>query len=950
MKKKFQKYLFLPQTLFFLGLMLVLSSQIMAQSISGTVSTDKEEKLAGVTVLVKGTAKGTTTDKDGKYAIQATNNQTLVFSYVGYQSKEIKVAGQKSIHVVLTEANKDLEEVIVTGVFDKRTALESSIAISTLNSKSIAKLAVNSAADLLSYTPGVYVNSSVGEINNTVFSRGVNANQFSVAGGNGYYYVALMEDGLPTTNVSSGNIVADYFYRADATLSRLESVRGGSASITGNNSPGGIFNYVSNTGQKVINEITYKVGLEGDGRNLFNRADANFGGKVGKSDWYYNVGGFYRHSQGARNPGYALNKGGQIKVNFIKSLKEGGYWKIYAKYLNDKNALPQALPAQNYDNPQIANGFTNTDSYMLPAGASTQPLWGTGDSFTFDPSNLSHSRDITLGTELNLSLGKGWTMNNNIKWSSKNVEQSLTIMSTPTSLTNLLTYALMGFIAPGTISFTDRATGAQLATVVADFSRGPSWTVTKNNLPNQNIMQNGVLFNFTNYSNTKVNEVIEQISFNKKAGKHSLTMGSYLAFSSVLTDPNGTGNTSLRPIQNQAQPMNITLTLPNGVTQQITNSLGYAQLSGGRFSFRAYDVNQDQYSAYLADGIQVSDKLNVDLGLRYDQINVKGSNNVGKENPNSAQGGVDGNPLTVYDNYYFVKGADVPYKTSLGMFSYSAGVNYRLSEQHSVYARYSNGQKAPDLQFYFDNYSTTAASPEVKAQRVVQFELGYKVKNARWSGSIIPFYSELSNIPVSSIGQNADGTAYYTPVVYNTLRTLGLEAEANVNISRHFSLNANATVQSAKATIWQSWVMGNNGSSDDALVNNNGNTAENIPALMFNISPTYNFGKGYAMLTYKYMGDRQANMSNAFILPGFGQMNLSVGYDISPKISLTANINNLSNSVGVMNWMATTQYALVDAFSHNSFTPERRKESPNSYFQIVPIQPRAYFLTLRYRL
>ena len=292
----------------------------------------------------------------------------------------------------------------MTGVFDKRTALESSIAISTLNSKSIQKIAANSAADLLSYTPGVYVNSSVGEINNTVFSRGVNANQFSVAGGNGYYYVSLMEDGLPTTNLSSGNIVADYFYRADATLARLESVRGGSASITGANAPGGIFNYVSNTGQKPVNQLLYKVGLEGDGRNLFNRLDGNLGGKLNDKGWFYNIGGFYRNSDGPRNPGYALNKGGQIKANVVKTLANGGSLKIYGKYLNDRNALPQNLPAQNYDKPELVAGFNPTDTYMLPASKSVQPLWGTTDSFTFDPSDLAHSTDLSLGTELNLHL------------------------------------------------------------------------------------------------------------------------------------------------------------------------------------------------------------------------------------------------------------------------------------------------------------------------------------------------------------------------------------------------------------------------------------------------------------------------------------------------------------------------------------------------------------------
>jgi outer membrane receptor protein involved in Fe transport len=81
----------------------------------------------------------------------------------------------------------------------------------------------------------------------------------------------------------------------------LESVRGGSASITGANAPGGIFNYVSKTGQASSNEITYKFGLEGDGRNPFHRLDANFGGKLG-NNWYYKYGGFYRNAEGARSP------------------------------------------------------------------------------------------------------------------------------------------------------------------------------------------------------------------------------------------------------------------------------------------------------------------------------------------------------------------------------------------------------------------------------------------------------------------------------------------------------------------------------------------------------------------------------------------------------------------------------------------------------------------------
>ena len=506
----------------------------------------------------------------------------------------------------------------------------------------------------------------------------------------------------------------------------------------------------------------------------------------------------------------------------------------------------------------------------------------------------------------------------------------------------------MGMIGPGSLSFKDRATGAELAAVTADFSRGPSWAVTKNNLPGQNVMANGVLFNLTSYSKSKLNEVIDQLTFNKKAGNHSISFGTYLASSHVVTDPNGTASTALRPIQNRPSPLDITWTLPNGIKQQVTSPLGYAQLSGGRFSFKAYEATQNQVSGYLADGIQVTPDLNIDLGLRYDRISVKGSNTLGVENPDAAKGGPDGNPLTLYDNYYFVKGANIPFQTTLNMFSYSAGINYLLNSRNSVYARVSSGQKAPDLQFYFDNYSSPTASPETKAQTITQLEFGYKFKGAKATGSIIPFYSQLSNIPVSLIAQDTDNTAYYTPVVYNSLRTFGVEAESNFTLSRHFSVNANVTIQSSKAIVWQSWVVGNNGKADDKLDNNNGNVAENVPNLMFNLTPMYTFGKGYVLLTYKYLGNRAANMSNAFTLPGFGQLNLSAGYDLSKRISLQANINNLTNTFGIMNWSSTTKYALVDAFGHSSFTPERRRESPESIYSVVPIQPRAYFMTVKY--
>jgi outer membrane receptor for Fe3+-dicitrate len=83
----------------------------------------------------------------------------------------------------------------VTGVFDKRKKLESSVAISTLNAKQISQLAPTSAADLLKNIPGVYVNNARGEIANTVYSRGISAN--SIDNASGYFYVRCRKMDCP---------------------------------------------------------------------------------------------------------------------------------------------------------------------------------------------------------------------------------------------------------------------------------------------------------------------------------------------------------------------------------------------------------------------------------------------------------------------------------------------------------------------------------------------------------------------------------------------------------------------------------------------------------------------------------------------------------------------------------------------------------------------------------
>jgi TonB-linked SusC/RagA family outer membrane protein len=84
-------------------------------TVTGTVTSDTGETMPGVSILVKGTTTGTTTDLDGRYSISAASNATLVFSFIGMVTQEVAINGRSSIDVVLATETSQLDEVLVVG-------------------------------------------------------------------------------------------------------------------------------------------------------------------------------------------------------------------------------------------------------------------------------------------------------------------------------------------------------------------------------------------------------------------------------------------------------------------------------------------------------------------------------------------------------------------------------------------------------------------------------------------------------------------------------------------------------------------------------------------------------------------------------------------------------------------------------------------------------------------
>ena len=90
-------------------------------TVKGTVASQTGEPLSGVSILVRGSSAGTSTNTDGAFEISAPQNSTLIFSYIGFITKEVKISsGQSNLALQLLTDKNELNQVIVVGYGTRR--------------------------------------------------------------------------------------------------------------------------------------------------------------------------------------------------------------------------------------------------------------------------------------------------------------------------------------------------------------------------------------------------------------------------------------------------------------------------------------------------------------------------------------------------------------------------------------------------------------------------------------------------------------------------------------------------------------------------------------------------------------------------------------------------------------------------------------------------------------
>lgn len=208
-------------------------------TVQGKVTDSTGTPLTGVTVLVKGSATGTSTDLDGNYALAVANTEeTLVFSFLGFVSREIPVNGRSSIDVVLREAATELDELVVVGYgMQKKASLTG--AVSAVKGSDLIRTKNESVVNMLSgRLPGVRVVQSSGEPG--AFASGIQIRGFGAP--------LVIIDGVPRNNIS----------RLDANeIESISVLKDASAAIYGVRASNGVILVTTKRGANKKTSLEY---------------------------------------------------------------------------------------------------------------------------------------------------------------------------------------------------------------------------------------------------------------------------------------------------------------------------------------------------------------------------------------------------------------------------------------------------------------------------------------------------------------------------------------------------------------------------------------------------------------------------------------------------------------------------------------------------------------------
>jgi outer membrane receptor protein involved in Fe transport len=758
-----------------------------------------------------------------------------------------------------TEENSSLETIVVTGsAIGGVKKLEASYNIVTANEEEIRRANPKSTADLLKISPGMWPESSGGQTGANIEIAGF------PGGGDAPYFTTLLM-GSPLYGMPSMSFFeTTSIFRLDDTVRSAEILQGGPSVVFAGGQMGATANFLLKTG---TDTPSGSLGVTYGDENLM-RLDGFAGFPLG-GDWYGSVGGFWRSSDGVRDPQFKADEGGQLTAT-LKRESDAGQLVLYARYLDDKNQFITPIPViqTGRDNFSGYPGFDPlTSTYYSNAIRRVRLDGYPGGGTNADLANGRGAQMYFLGANYDHEFGNGWSISDKFLFNSGDVDtNALFSGSNPASLTEKL------YTASGELGGLELPAGSATATFVGGGAVGAD----------QSVIQQGWWFIHKELASLNNDFRLSKELFDG----NTLTVGLYLAYYE-MDDEWALGNQMLMSNEPNARPITVSY-VDGGDTFQRTDAQGFLDNGGFNITERGHALNQ---AIYLSDSWRI-DKWLLDASVRFE--NQDATNRV----CNLSNQDTDADELTLYNNEVPVcNGTFAVTDYDEDFTSWTVGANYSFTDSMSAYARVNRGGHFSD----FDNGirgSTTGNTPPI--QLIRNYEVGFKFQNDLIYADISGYFRDFTGLQYNVTDD--EGVETGERLQYGS-ESRGVNFIGAITPGEHFRFQVVANWLDGEYTDYDACFPFSNVVTGDGCAPIEGRQLQRQPKLRYMLTPSYRWTMGSAdidaFVTYTSVGDHTQDQSALQQLGSYETWDAGVTATVGDHWQFALRGTNLTDELGL---------------------------------------------------
>jgi outer membrane receptor protein involved in Fe transport len=757
-------------------------------------------------------------------------------------------------------STRELDQVVVTGNANNGgiKKIEASYSVTTANLEAIKEANPVSVADLLKISPGIFAESSGGQ-------TGANIEVAGFPSDSGAPFTTFAINGAPL--FPRWEYFTDAMMRLDDTIDRLEALQGGPSVLYGNGQPGVIANFILREGTSTPSgDIGVTYGSEG-----MERIDGFYGFPIADG-WYGSIGGFWRKSDGVRDPQFPADDGGQLTATLRHDLDHGSFL-VFARILKDKNQFVTDTPIYNpapgkfsaypgFD-PLTGTFGSNADRYQF---LQTTPCFTAGctpGGVNLDMANGEGGDMHLAGFNLDLDFDNGWSLSDKFMIVGGDMDTSafFSTGANPQTLGSFISDSEAAFGLPSNL------------TATATYRNGGTANM------NENIsVQN------PEYIHKRINSVSNEFHLSKELfDGNTLTVGNYTAVYSVAHSEDDGLNMLL---QAKSNPNPIVVSLSDGTnTYQLTDSQGLFWNTQPQSWMAINEYWRATTTAFFASDVWNIGNWRFDGGMRVQHNNTSGWFQ------NGTTGDLDDNPYTLYNNNaYYLTNSYMNPSYSKTASSWTLGANYLISDNMSVYARANRG-------VFFPGFDDVVYQPDVPVERIRNFEVGFKYQESWIYADVAAYDRTFTGIPYSiqlDTGQ--------INLVYGS-KTKGLNSQIVLTPIENLSFTLSGDYMDGHYSDYDSCVpyVAQDGSNQCAAIT--GNVLDRQPKLQYRFTPAYtiptDWGSVKLWTTYEYVGNRYGDQLSQQPLGHYYDIAIGAVANVGKNWVLSLRGTNVTNQLGI---------------------------------------------------